>query len=177
MLVPHMFKTASFRLHEPSNHKVAMLKYAMTQYHTTLASLISKCLADPTFEERTSTTLKSGRVKADTFKIEKEGRKLAPKAWSCAPLKDYVLNDLSACLSSYFELKRDETRQTNPPVLPSLDPPTDEFIEQATADFAATVDVLADCPHRDASGIYLWAIRQRTDRYRVTHVGETATSF
>ena len=42
---------------------------------------------------------------------------------------------------------------------------------------AETADVLAECPHRDASGIYLWTLRQHTGRYRVTYVGETTTSF
>lgn len=118
-----------------------MLKYAMTQYHLTLSSLMQKCLDDPTFEERISTTLKNGRVKADTLKIEKEGRKLMrPGDWACAPLKDYLLGDLSASLSSYYELRRDKTRKVNNPELPSLVPPTEHDIQQATAEFAETVE-------------------------------------
>lgn len=135
-----------------------MLKYAMTQYHQTLSSLMRKCLDDPTFEERTSTTLKSGRVKADTLKIEKEARKLMGLNWACAPLKDYVLGDLSASLCSYFELKRDESRKTNPPVLPLLTPPTEEEISAATDEFVTTVayelpdDVISDIAELEKAG-------------------------
>jgi len=42
---------------------------------------------------------------------------------------------------------------------------------------AETADVLVECPYRDASGIYLWAVRQQTGRYRVTYVGQTTTTF
>ncbi len=118
-----------------------MLKYAMTQYHQTLSSLMHQCLDDPTFEERISTTLKSGRIKADKRKIAREARRLMRlDDWACAPLKDYVLGDLSASLSSYYELKRDETRKTNKPELPTLDPPTEHDIQQATVEFAGTVE-------------------------------------
>jgi len=39
-----------------------------------------------------------------------------------------------------------------------------------------TKDVLADCKHRKAGGIYFWAILVGGN-YRITHIGQTGTSF
>jgi hypothetical protein len=55
-----MFKTASFRLHDPSQHKQAMIRYAMTTYHRTLSALLQVCLNDEGLFDRCKTTLKSG---------------------------------------------------------------------------------------------------------------------
>lgn len=37
-------------------------------------------------------------------------------------------------------------------------------------------DVLADCKHRKSGGVYFWAIKVG-DSYRLTHIGQTGTSF
>lgn len=42
--------------------------------------------------------------------------------------------------------------------------------------YSETKDVLADCKHRKAGGIYFWAIKVG-DSYRVTHISQTGTSF
>jgi hypothetical protein len=42
--------------------------------------------------------------------------------------------------------------------------------------YSETKDVLADCKHRKLGGIYLWAIKVG-DSYRITHIGQTSTSF
>ena len=42
---------------------------------------------------------------------------------------------------------------------------------------STTTDVLGECPHRDAPGIYLHAVQQLTGDYLVTYVGETTASF
>ncbi len=42
--------------------------------------------------------------------------------------------------------------------------------------FSETRDVLADCKSRKAGGIYFWAIRVG-DSFRITHIGQTGTSF
>lgn len=39
-----------------------------------------------------------------------------------------------------------------------------------------TKDVLADCKHRKMGGIYFWAIFV-SESYRITHIGQTGTSF
>src|SRR5947207_14873342 len=38
-------------------------------------------------------------------------------------------------------------------------------------------DVLAGCTLRNESGIYLWAVKQRTGGYRVLYIGETGNTF
>jgi hypothetical protein len=40
-----------------------------------------------------------------------------------------------------------------------------------------SADILADCPYSKASGIYLWAVRMPTGRYRITYIGETSATF
>jgi len=42
--------------------------------------------------------------------------------------------------------------------------------------YSETHDVLADSKHRKAGGVYFWAI-QVGERYRITHIGQTGTSF
>jgi hypothetical protein len=42
--------------------------------------------------------------------------------------------------------------------------------------YSETKDVLADCKHRKAGGVYFWAIKVG-DSYRLTHIGQTSTSF
>jgi len=42
--------------------------------------------------------------------------------------------------------------------------------------YSETRDVLADCKYRKAGGIYFWAIRVG-DSFRITHIGQTGTSF
>ncbi len=42
--------------------------------------------------------------------------------------------------------------------------------------YSETKDVLADCKHRKAGGIYFWAIKVG-DSFRLTHIGQTGTSF
>jgi hypothetical protein len=42
--------------------------------------------------------------------------------------------------------------------------------------YSETKDILADCKHRKAGGIYFWAIKVG-DSYRLTHISQTGTSF
>lgn len=42
--------------------------------------------------------------------------------------------------------------------------------------YSETADVLAGCKHRKSAGVYFWAIRVK-NAYRLTHVGQTGTSF
>jgi len=42
--------------------------------------------------------------------------------------------------------------------------------------YSETNDVLADCKHRKAGGIYFWAIKVG-DSFRLTHISQTGTSF
>jgi hypothetical protein len=42
--------------------------------------------------------------------------------------------------------------------------------------YSETRDVLADSKHRKAGGVYFWAIKVGNS-YRITHIGQTGTSF
>jgi len=38
-------------------------------------------------------------------------------------------------------------------------------------------NVLSDCPLKDETGVYLWAVKQTTGLYRIHYLGETGESF
>jgi len=40
-----------------------------------------------------------------------------------------------------------------------------------------TADLLADCPLRNGTGLYIWAVKQIAGSYRVSYLGETKKSF
>lgn len=42
--------------------------------------------------------------------------------------------------------------------------------------YSETKDILADCKHRKTGGVYFWAIKVN-DSFRITHIGQTGTSF
>ncbi len=42
--------------------------------------------------------------------------------------------------------------------------------------YSETKDVLADCKHRKSGGVYFWAIKVN-DSFRISHIGQTGTSF
>jgi hypothetical protein len=42
--------------------------------------------------------------------------------------------------------------------------------------YSETQDVLAECKHRKSGGVYFWAIKVGPG-YRLTHIGQTSTSF
>ena len=120
-----MFKTASFRIHEPSRKKTVRLSYALNIYHQTFQNLLEKCLADSGFKERCARTSisRTGVEKTDypDLKIAEEVRKLftIPK-WPCAPLRDYLISDMAASLGSFFASRKDPSIVANRPTIPDL---------------------------------------------------------
>ena len=58
-----MFKTARFKVHNPSRHKSVMLWYAMTRYHQTLKAVLEEALALPDLLERVSQPDKKGKLR------------------------------------------------------------------------------------------------------------------
>lgn len=143
-MIGKVFKTASFRVHEPTRKKIVRLTYALEIYHRTFQALLEKCLSDAGFKERCarSSTSKKGVTKTDypDLQIAKEVRRLfdVPK-WPCAPLRDYLISDMAATLGSYFAARKDPSIVTNRPTLRDLEA---KPAEQLEADLQALIEAV-----------------------------------
>ena len=76
-----MFKTARFKVHNPSRHKSTMLWYAMTRYHLTLKSVLGEALAMPDLLEQVSVVDKKGKPRPNKFRLSKLLYTIAPRNW------------------------------------------------------------------------------------------------
>jgi hypothetical protein len=97
-----MFKTARFKVHNPSRHKSVMLWYAMTHYHLTLKAAIERVLAIPDLVERVSQPDKRNKLRPNRFAVAKVIRENTPLNWELAPLRDYLIGDASAMIMSHL---------------------------------------------------------------------------
>jgi len=131
-----MFKTARFKVHNPSRHKSTMLWYAMTRYHVTLKDVIEKTLAIPDLMEQVSEPDKKEKLRPNKFKLSKLLYTIAPQNWELAPLRDYLIGDASAMIISHLSKAYKGANESNPPTVPGLDPMTDEEFRQAYSEFA-----------------------------------------
>ena len=66
-----MFKTARFKVHNPSRHKATVLPYALKTYHNTLKSVPEIVLSIPELLERASIRDKKGRSRVNRFAVER----------------------------------------------------------------------------------------------------------
>jgi IS605 OrfB family transposase len=131
-----MFKTARFKVHNPSRHKSVMLWYAMTRYHLTLKEVLERTLALPDLAEQISDPDKKGKLRPNKFKLGKLVRTLTPRNWELAPLRDYLIGDASAMILSHLNKAYKGENESNPPSMPSLQPMTEEEFREAYRDFA-----------------------------------------
>jgi hypothetical protein len=76
-------------------------------------------------------------------------RTLAPKGWPLAPLRDYLVGDVSAMLLSHYEKEFKGKNEFNPPTLRSLTPLTGEEQHAALVEFANTVEYPLRPEHAD----------------------------
>ncbi|MBI3933767.1 MAG: transposase [Acidobacteria bacterium] len=135
-----MFETARFKVHNPSRHKRAMLRYALTHYHLTLKAFLERALAEPDLVNKISVPDKKGRMRVNSYALSRLLYTIAPKGWALAPLRDYLIGDAGAMLMSHFRKLQKGRHESNPPTLPGLDPPTETEIESAYQEFATTID-------------------------------------
>jgi IS605 OrfB family transposase len=131
-----MFKTARFKVHNPSRHKSTMLWYAMTRYHETLKTVIEKTLAIPDLLEQVSEPDKKEKLRPNQYKLRRLLRTILPKGWELAPLRDYLEKDVAAMLMSHLSKEYKGENESKPPTVPSLDAMTDEDFRQAYSEFA-----------------------------------------
>ena len=110
-----MFKTARFKVHNPSRHKSTILWYAMTRYHETLKDLLEKTLAIPDLLEQVSELDKKEKLRPNKYKLSKLLYTIAPHNWELSPLRDYLINDASAMLMSHLSKEyKEKTSPTRP---------------------------------------------------------------
>ncbi len=135
-----MFKTAQFKVHNPSRHKSAMLRFAMGQYHRTLKRVLEAALSDPNLEAKISRTDAKGKQRPNRYLASKLLYTLAPKQWALAPLRDYLIQDAASMLMSHFGKRARAKNPSNPPTVPALVPPSQSQIHAATREFTQTVE-------------------------------------
>jgi hypothetical protein len=133
-----MFKTARFKVHNPSRHKRTVLLYALTQYHATLKALLERTLAAPDLLELISTPDRKGKLRINGYAVSRHLYTIAPKNWELAPLRDYLINDAIAMLLSHFKKLEKGKNDSNPPTVPKLAPMTQDEVEEATREFTDT---------------------------------------
>ena len=143
-----MFKTARFKVHNPSRHKSVMLWYAMTRYHLTLKSVLEKTLALPDLGERISVLDKKGKPRPNKFLLSKLLYTIAPKNWELAPLRDYLIGDASAMIMSHLSKAFKGENESNPPTMPNLGAMTDEEFRRAYSEFVDPEAQLAIKPQQ-----------------------------
>jgi IS605 OrfB family transposase len=150
MWFPTMFKTARFKVHNPSRHKSVMLWYAMTLYHLTLKAVLEKTLALPDLAERISDPDKKGKLRPNKFKLSTVLYTIAPRNWELSPLRDYLVNDASAMVMSHLSKAYKGENESNPPSMPGLDPMTEGEFHKAYSDFAdPTAEPVMRPQHRE----------------------------
>jgi len=145
-----MFKTARFKVHNPSRHKSVMLWYAMTRYHMTLKDVLEKTLALPDLAETVSDPDRKGKLRPNKFKLNKLLYTIAPRGWELSPLRDYLIGDATAMIMSHLSKAYKGENESNPPSMPGLSPMTEEEFRKAYSDFADPSAELAVKPqHRE----------------------------
>jgi IS605 OrfB family transposase len=145
-----MFKTARFKVHNPSRHKSTMLWYAMTHYHETLKDVLEKTLAIPDLLEQISELDKKEKLRPNKFILSKLLYKIAPQNWELSPLRDYLINDTSAMLMSHLSKVYKGENESNPPTVSSLDAMTEEEFHKAYSEFTDPEAKLAIKPQHQA---------------------------
>ncbi|MGH9454295.1 MAG: zinc ribbon domain-containing protein, partial [Terriglobia bacterium] len=135
-----MFKTARFKIHNPSRHKATVLWYALTHYHLTLKRVLEAALGLPDLPERITIPDKKGRPRVNRYAISRLLYTLAPKGWALAPLRDYLIGDAAAMLQSHFSKLEKGKNESNPPTVSDLHPYTEAQSDEAYRRFAETID-------------------------------------
>jgi len=135
-----LFKTARFKIHNPSRHKATMLLYAQGRCHVTLKKVLESALSDPEFLSKATMLDKKGRPRVNGYRISKVLYTLAPKRWDLAPLRDYLIGDATGMLLSHFKKLEKAKNPSNPPTVPGLDPPSASERNRLVEEFARTIE-------------------------------------
>src|SRR5689334_12210056 len=136
-----MFKTASFKVHNPSHHKAVALKYALRRYHETLKGVVEASVADTGLEAQLKVTNpETGRVRIDIAGLSRYVRKRTPRPLPISPLRNYVIRDATAMMLSYFAKRLKGDLQARPPTLPNLEPLSEAEIALSMREFTRRIE-------------------------------------
>jgi hypothetical protein len=129
-----VFQTARFKVHNPSKHKQAILMSALETYHRMAKRILEKAVADPELMEHCTIVNKKGAAVPNGYAIEKFVRSLTSKGWNLAPVRDYLIHDISEAILSHLAKEYKGKNESNPPTLARLEPLSDEEYVQAYED-------------------------------------------
>jgi IS605 OrfB family transposase len=116
-----VFQIARFKVHNPSRRKQTMLLAALEAYHLMARQVLEKALQDNDLVARCSNVNAKGVAVPNGFATAKYIRTLVPKGWNFAPLRDYLIGDLSAALMSHLAKQHKGKNESNPPTISPLD--------------------------------------------------------
>ena len=74
-----MFKTARFKVHNPSRHKKSMLWYALTHYHLTLKRVLERHWPMQIYNKNMTTPDKKGKPRVNRYAVSRLLYQIAPK--------------------------------------------------------------------------------------------------
>ena len=126
-----VFQTARFKIHNPSRHKRTMLMSALQGYHQMAKRLLEMVVAGPGLLSRCSIPNGKGIAVPNGRTAAKYIRTLAPKGWNLAPVREYLISDLSDALMSHFAKQHKGKNESNPPTISRLEPLSKEEYQQA----------------------------------------------
>jgi hypothetical protein len=135
-----LFKAASFKLHNLSQHKKAALNHALMNYHNTVKRGIESALADPELTLKVARADKRGKLRPNLYLLAKEIRKKLPSGTSISPVRDYAIADASAMVLAFLSKQAKGDVTVKPPTLPELRAPTEEETNLSMAVFAEAID-------------------------------------
>src|SRR5947209_8237230 len=113
-----VFQTARFKVHNPSRHKETMLMGALRSYHLLAKQVLERAVADEQLTAHCSIVNKKGIAGPNGYAAAKYVRALTPKGWNFAPVRDYLVSDLSDALMSHLAKKHKGKNDSNLPTIP-----------------------------------------------------------
>lgn len=135
-----MFKAASFKLHNLSQHKKAALNHALTNYHNTVKRGIESVLADAELALKVGRADRRGKLRPNLYLLEKEIRRKIPSGISISPVRDYAIGDASAMVLSFLSKQAKGDLTVKPPTLPELRAATEDEINLSMSVFTETIE-------------------------------------
>jgi transposase len=144
-----VFQTARFKVHNPSKHKQAILMSALESYHRMAKRLLEKAVADPELMAHCSILNKKGVAVPNGFATSKYLRTLTPKGWNLAPVRDYLIDDMSAALMSHLAKTYKGKNESNPPTLAKLEPLSSEEYQQAYKELTLATEFPISAEHQE----------------------------
>ena len=147
-MADRVFQTARFKVHNPSMHKQALLMSALESYHSMAKRLLEKAVADPVLMAHCPILNKKGIAAPNGFATAKYIRTLTRKGWNLAPLRDYLITDVSDALMSHLAKTYKGKNESNPPTLARLEPLSDAEYKQAYDELTLATEFPVSAEHQ-----------------------------